>query len=68
MDGYLGTFVPALHDQLSAMRAGSFTPSDAVDDVIDWGRALAVFTKIWVEGESRGRSEAQRMEALWLRS
>ena len=67
MDGYLLRFVPGLLDQLESKQEGSVAPSDSADDVIAWGRALGVFADVWIDGEHRGQSEAERMQALWLR-
>ena len=66
MDEYLRRFGLGLLDQLEAQRDGRFTPSDAAEDVIAWGRALGVFANVWLEGGSRGQSEAERMNALWM--
>ena len=66
MDGYLLRFVPGLLDQLGTKQEGSVAASDSADDVIGWGRALGVFADVWIEGERRGQSEAERMQALWL--
>ena len=66
MNGYLLRFVPGLIDQLGAKQEGSVAASDSADDVIGWGRALGVFADVWIEGERRGQSEAERMQALWL--
>jgi hypothetical protein len=66
MDGYLRQFVPGLLDQLGTKQEGGVVLSDSADDVIGWGHALGVFADVWIEGESRGQSEAERMKALWL--
>lgn len=66
MNGYLLRFVPGLLDQLDTKQDRSVASSDAAEDVIGWGRALGVFANVWMDGESRGQSEAERMKALWL--
>jgi hypothetical protein len=66
MEEYLRRFGLGLLDQLEAQRDGRFTPSDAAEDVIAWGRALGVFANVWIEGENRGQSEAERMKSLWM--
>jgi hypothetical protein len=66
MDAYLLRFVPGLLDQLGAKQEGSVASSDSAEDVIAWGRALGVFADVWIDGEHRGQSEADRMQALWL--
>jgi len=66
MDAYLLRFVPGLLDQLDAKQEGSVATSDGAEEVIAWARALGVFADVWVDGERRGQSEADRMQALWL--
>ena len=66
MDAYLLRFVPGLLDQLDAKQEGSVATSDGAEEVIAWARALGVFDDVWVDGERRGQSEADRMQALWL--
>jgi hypothetical protein len=66
MDGYLLRFVPGLLDRLGSEQEGNAAASDSADDVVGWGRALGVFADVWIEGERRGQSEAERMQALWM--
>lgn len=65
MNRYLLQFVPGLLDHLETTQ-DRVASSDAAEDVIGWGRALGVFATVWIDGEHRGQSEAERMKALWL--